>query len=102
MIRYSTPTIEIESDVDFNAFANIWFSFKQGDTILRKTKSEATIEGMLAKIELSQEETGMFSAEKPVECQVRWITSDNKAGGSNIVLINFKRVLEEGEITVEN
>lgn len=102
MIRYSTPTIEIESDVDFNSFANIWFSFKQGDTILRKTKSDVTIDDKIAKIELTQAETGMFSAEKPVECQVRWITSDNKAGGSNIVLINFKRVLEEGEITVEN
>lgn len=100
MIRYSTPTIEIETDIDnLQDFSEIWVSFKQNDVILRKTKEQIKIDGKNISVDLSQEETGAFKEKEPVEVQIRFLTSDGKAGGSNIEIIKFSKVLENEVIS---
>lgn len=95
MLRYSTPTIQIETDMNLAEFAELWLTFKQDNTILRKTKEDLTIEGTKATVVLSQEETGMFNSDSYVRLQLRFLTTDGTAGGSNIVRIEFYDVLDE-------
>lgn len=102
MLRYSTPMIEIESDLNLEDFAGLWVSLKQGKTVLRKTKNDLTINGNTLSFALTQEETAGFISTVPVEVQVRWISMDSKTSGSNIVSVYFERVLENEVITIEN
>ena len=102
MLRYSTPTIEIEADINLEDFAGLWVSLKQGTIVLRKTKKDLTISGNTLSFELTQEETARFIFTAPVEVQVRWISMDSKTSGSNIVSVHFERVLENEVITIEN
>lgn len=101
MLRYSTPTIEIETDIELKDANNLWLSFRQGEKILRKTKKDLDIEGTSIKVTLTQEETAMFDADKSVRIQLRWLIAD-KASGSNIIGVTFKEVLEDEVITNEN
>lgn len=102
MLRFSTPTIEIETDTALSELSELWVSFKQGNAILRKTKNEIEIDGTNLKIRLTQEETAMFEADKRVEIQLRWLSANGSASGSNIEAVVFGRVLENEEITNEN
>lgn len=102
MLRYSTPTIEIESDISFAEFTEIWVSFKQNNVILRKTKSEIEINETIIKVRLSQEETAMFKSDEIVEVQIRWLSDNGSASGTNVVPIVFGRVLEDEVIKVDS
>ena len=102
MIRSSTPTIEIQTDIDLQSLSGFWVSFKQGNEILRKTKSEVEIIENTLKVRLTQEETAKFKAEQLVEIQLRWLSENGSAGGSNIERVQFGRVLEDEVITNEN
>lgn len=101
MIRYSTPTITIETDIELQDLTEIWVSFKQDNTILRKTKEQITIDNNIIKIFLTQEETAKFKAYENVMVQVRWL-KDDIAGGSNIVSVLFNEVLEDEAIANGN
>lgn len=101
MIRYSTPTIEIETDIDMDQVDGFWVTFKQNENILRKRKSECAVNGKNISITLTQEETAMFKAYEYVQIQIRWIRG-GKASGSNIEYILFSEVLENEVIDIEN
>lgn len=101
MLRYSTPIIEIETDINLADLTALWVSFRQDSVILRKTKEQVKIEGTILKVRLSQEDTAMFKADNIVEVQIRWLTENGSASGSNIASVVFGRVLEEEVISVE-
>ena len=101
MLRYSTPTIYIETDMDLTDSTALWISFKQGDVVLRKTKEELEIKPDVIEVTLNQEETSMFEAYENVKIQLRWLIG-SKAGGSNIISVKFYDVLENEVITGEN
>lgn len=102
MQRYSTPTLTIETDIDdLSSMDALWVSFKQDKKILRKTKDNLEIENNIIKVELTQEETGIFSAYDSLKMQVRWLKA-GKSGGSNIVSFSLNDVLEDEVITSED
>lgn len=103
MIRYSTPKIIISTDLDLSVFAEIWVTFKQDEIIIKKTKTDILIKNNNeVEIQLSQEETSQFKAYKPVFVQIRYITPDDLAGGSEIKSILFDESLQDEIISYEN
>ena len=102
MIRYSTPKILIETDIDLSLVSGLWVSFQQGNITIRKTKSEVVVNANTVIVSLSQEETGGFDPYQNVYVQVRYLTSDGIAGGSEVASIIFDDSLENEVITDEN
>lgn len=102
MLRYSTPTITLETTLNLDNFVGFWLSLEQDDIILRKTKKDLVISGNEVLFSLSQEETAMFTDEKPVKIQLRWISLDSKSGGTELTTIRFGEVIEDEVMTIEN
>ena len=102
MLRYSTPTITLETTLKLDNFVGFWLSLEQDDIILRKTKKDLVISGNEVSFSLSQEETAMFTDRKPVKIQLRWISLDNKSGGTELTTIRFGEVIEDEVMTIEN
>ena len=98
MNRYSTVTIELEFEFDISGADDIWVSFEQGKKKITKKKSqkEITMEGRLAKILLTQEETGLFDAYSAIAIQARWRTADGATDSSTIEYFSLGDVLEDG------
>jgi hypothetical protein len=102
MNRYSTITIEIESEFDLEHMADVWVTFEQGKNRITKKKSlkEINCNGNIARVTLSQEETAGFKAFMPISVQARWISDEKVADSSAIEYFSLGDVLEEGEISV--
>lgn len=102
MLRYSTPTITLETTLNLDNFVGFWLSLEQDDIILRKTKKDLVILGNEVSFSLSQEETAMFTDKKLVKIQLRWISLDGKSGGTELTTIRFGEVIEDEVMTIEN
>ena len=105
MIRFTTPVQEFVFDIDPVAnFARIVISYAQkGKILFEKEKSDLSFrqsedggEPMyIASFMLSQEETGLLSAQSPVAIQVRVLTYENEALASDIFNLSVDDVLKK-------
>ena len=95
-------TLELEG-VDLTGAQVIWCTFAQfGREVFTKDQSEATIEGQVIQIHLTQENTGLLSAKYPVFIQLRLLLSDGKAYTSEILKRSVEDVLKPGVMTYES
>lgn len=102
MNRFSTITIEIESEFDLETVADVWITFAQGKTKITKKKSlrEITVTDGVAKVVLEQDETAMFKAYTPIAVQARWVSDEGTTDSSEVDYFSLGDVLEEGEMNV--
>lgn len=89
MRRFTTPTLPMTVPVDLTG-AEIHVTIKQGQRKIQKTGSDviSVYDSESGKttltVTLTQEETGVFLAEKPATIQVNWIFSDGTRDATNI------------------
>lgn len=100
MRRGTTPTHIFTSDIDLTDAEEIYITYKQGCKKIEKTKDDIIeLTPDTVKVELTQEETLMFSSCKDdVEIQFRVKFPGGKAPASNIVTAPVERILKEGVI----
>lgn len=97
--RGTTPTHNFEVDIDLTPAEAIFITYKQGSkTILEKDISSITATADTLTVELTQEDTLVFKANKDVEMQIRARFLDGHAIKSNIMVTDVSRVLKEGVI----
>lgn len=95
--RGTTTKAKMSIDgVNPNDASVIWFTFKQGDLELTKTKGDVTISGTEVEVTLSQEETLDFK-EGSVSMQLRALVN-GEAVASDIKSFAVKPILKDGKI----
>lgn len=95
MKRATTPQIEIMIDKDLT---ECWYrvAFEQNKVLLIKDQNECTLseDGKIISVELTQEETLLFSDSTNVNIQVRF-GKNNKVCATNIVKMKIGKILDE-------
>lgn len=80
MIRGTTPTLTLTTDVDLSNAEVLYVTFQQcGVDIFEKTKDEVKIDGMTCEITLTQEDTLALSPRYPCYVQIRGRNPDGVA-----------------------
>ncbi|MBP5596975.1 MAG: hypothetical protein J6Y02_16445 [Pseudobutyrivibrio sp.] len=108
----TTPHIEFTFDevFDLTNLVEVWITFanpkletKQYKKTYKISDDNVTVVPELSKIELNltQEQTLELEGLSNVECQLRFLFSDETAPVTNIVTIPVERILEGGVITSE-
>lgn len=101
MIIGTTPTFTLRLkrtyNVDLASAQNIYVTFKQGNTILSKDRSNITIvDGKTITVTLTQEESLNFSLDKKIEMQLNWTYIDGgitKRAATKVITINLEKQL---------
>lgn len=99
MIRATTPTNTYTFPDNINdTYADIIISYAQNDNIiLEKKKSDLSINGKVATITLTQEETSKFTAGVYVQIQIKVKTiNENKILASQIYTVPVNKILNAG------
>ena len=86
MIRNTTPTIEVETNIDLSIFRLLKFYIKQNNYLIERTYEG--IEGSVLKVELTEAETKGFRAYAKAHVQLRGVTTNGKVMASEIGSIN--------------
>lgn len=97
MYRGSTPTHNIETDIDLTGASAVYVTYHQGGTIITKTGESLVITKNSISVTLSQEDTLSFKAGK-VQMQVRYVMPDGTADASEIVSFDVGSILLDGVI----
>ena len=98
--RGTTPTHTFEIPFDFSFVKNIKIIYSQDDIkILTKSLADCTPNGKSFSVRLTQRETLNFAADKPVQIQIRLLTSAGDALSSTIEKVQTLDSLT-GEILV--
>lgn len=103
MRRFTTPTLTLDIEgLDLTGWHTVT-AIKQGNDVLEieNAPCEATENGSRLTIQLTQEQTGIFSADSNASVQVRFINENGYAGATNIKGINITPVLVGGVIGYE-
>lgn len=101
MRRGTTPTFEIECDIDLTN-QNVYVTIRQGSTELTvEPEVESTETGCVLYITLTQKQTLGFSAGIKAQMQVRAINANGTAVASNIMPIEVGKILLDGELSYE-
>ena len=99
MRRGTTPTHTFDTDISLVEATEIYVTYKQGDKRLDKTKDDLDVTETSVSLELSQEETLMFSEDKcKTQVQIRAKFADGTAVASNISQVTVSPILKEGVI----
>ena len=99
MVRGTTPTLNFTIPIDVSTIAVLSVAFSQaGTVILDKTLDDCTVSGHLITLGLTQAETLMFTADVPVDIQIRCRLNDGVALASNIINTTTGRILKDGVI----
>ena len=100
MIRGTTPTIEITTDISLVEATEIYVTFMQGNNVIERTKDSfeaITAESIILK--LTQEETlALQNASKAAQWQIRAKFSDDTAVACEIGSVYISPILKEGVI----
>lgn len=88
-IKGTTPTIRIGIPIGYDLSEyKIFATVGQGSIEITKSGEEVNVVpdelggyGCIVEFELTQEETLLFNARKPVEYQLRWVDSSKNASG---------------------
>lgn len=100
MRRGTTPVIKASiKGIELDKVQSLYFTLKQGNTILTKTLDDVTVDAdnNLIEVNLSQEDTLKF-ADGNVQIQLRAMTKDGQAIASNIKSKPIGTILLDGEI----
>ena len=88
VIRGTTPTIIVETDIDVSLIADLRISFAQDDKqVVCKSKDDCTLDGFTISVTLTQEETLKFDCKKPLEIQARAISLGGEVAASDVMQI---------------
>lgn len=108
----TTPKLEFifSEDFDMTGLVQVWITFKSPRTETKQyektyyiTDPNVTVDATNHKIllDLSQAQTLEMQGLNHVDCQIRFLFSNNMAPVTNIVTIPVERVLKGGVITNE-
>ena len=98
MIRGTTPTHTFLVNVDMTD-AKIYLTYKQnGRTIVEKTEKDMVVFPDRLVVDLTQAETLRFTADAPIEMQIRYVKGSGEASASEIMSTNIGNVLKQGVI----
>lgn len=96
MIKGTTPTHEFEVDFDTSTIEKVQIVYSQnGNVILTKNVSDCSIKDKIISVDLTQEETLLFSCSSKVDIQIRVRTKNDKVISSDIITINVGKCLNE-------
>lgn len=98
MRRGTTPTFEVDCDIDLTGFT-IFLTIKQADEELTLTPSvTATQTGCTLAVTLTQEQTLGFKSRQPASMQIRAVNAAGLAVASNIMQVDVGMILRNGVI----
>lgn len=96
MRRLTTPEHKFTLQIDPSVISKVRITYAQNNAIVLNKEGDAvSIDGNIARVKLTQEETKKFVADKEVEIQVRVLTLDNDALASDIIKVDVKKVLDD-------
>ena len=96
MRRLTTPEHKFTLQIDPSVISKIRITYAQNNAIvLTKEGDSVSLDGNVAKVKLTQEETKIFVANKDVEFQVRVLTLGGDALASDIIKVDVKKVLDD-------
>ena len=96
MWRLTTPEHRFTLQLDPSAISKIRITYAQNNAIVLTKEGEGvSLDGNVARVKLTQEETKKFTAEKEVEIQVRVLTLGNDALASDIIKVDVQKVLDD-------
>lgn len=100
MRRLTTPEHRFTLQLDPSAISKIRITYAQNNAIvLTKEDGDVSLNGNVATVKLTQEETKQFVVDKEVEIQVRVLTLGNDALASDIIKVDVKKVLDDEVIS---
>lgn len=95
MMRGTTPTHTFELPFDVSSFKTVRVIYSQDDTpVLVKTDGEVKVSGNTINVQLTQDDTFSFSADKRVSIQIRLLAQDGNALASDIMMKSVQECLE--------
>ena len=101
MRRGTTPTFNIECDVDLTGYT-IFVTLEQGNKEFTLTpECEATEDGCVLSVTLTQEQTLVFNDRGAASMQVRAIDQAGLAIASNIMPVDIGKILLDGVIAYD-
>lgn len=96
MRRLTTPEHRFTLQIDPSVINKIRITYAQNNAIvLTKENDDVSLDGNVATVKLTQEETKKFTADKEVEIQVRVLTLGNDALASDIIKVDVQKVLDD-------
>lgn len=96
MIRGTTPTHTFQIPLEASMVKDVRISYAQGGVVLaEKTKNDCTLSGNEIKTKLTQEDTLKFRESKPIEVQLRVLTTDGDVMATNIYTLSACKALNE-------
>lgn len=98
MIRGTTPTITISTDIDLSDASNLFVTFVQNSKVVfEKTLDDVTVTENAITVPLSQTDTLSLRADQRVRFQIRATKGGSKLA-SNIMTTTAGEILKNGEI----
>lgn len=96
MIRGTTPTHTFNIPFDSGYLKKILITYAQKKIpVIEKTEQDCVLDGNSIKVTLSQKDTLKFDDRRPVEIQIRVVTTNDTALATNVGTIDVGRVLNE-------
>lgn len=96
MRRLTTPEHKFTLQIDPSVISKIRITYAQNNAIvLTKKNDDVSLDGNVARVKLTQDETKKFVADKDVEIQVRVLTLGGDALASEIIKVDVQKVLDE-------
>lgn len=96
MRRLTTPEHKFTLQTDPSAISKVRITYAQNNAIvLTKQDGDVSLNGNVATVKLTQDETKKFIADKEVEIQVRVLTLGGDALASEIIKVDVQKVLDD-------
>lgn len=96
MRRLTTPEHKFTLQIDPAVISKVRITYAQNNAIVLNKEGDAvSLDGNIAKVKLTQEETKEFQSNKEVEIQVRVLTLGGDALASDIIKADVKKVLDD-------
>lgn len=96
MRRLTTPEHKFTLQIDPSVISKIRITYAQNNAIvLTKENGDVSLDGNVATVKLTQEETKKFVADKEVEIQARVLTLGGDALASEIIKVDVQKVLDD-------
>lgn len=96
MIRATTPTHIFNLPFETNTIKELSITYSQRKTpLVQKNKGNCAFDGKVIALTLSQKDTLKFSDRRPVEIQLRVLTTSNTSLAGTITEIDVGRILDD-------
>ena len=96
MIRGTTPTHTFNLPFEVGMIKECRIIYAQdNEVILKKDNSKCILEGTTIKVELTQQDTFKFDSNKPVQIQIRILTTNDVALASVVTTVGIAKCLDD-------